>query len=193
MVSELRIYFEGDARLRPGFHKFLSQIVQTARARQCRVDLIATGGTPVADFHAALIAHPNAFNVLVLDSDGPIDGSLADLYRSKKLDPKLQDSVFWMVQLMESWFLADIGALKAYYRDGFIESAVTGNPAVEEILNADVYARLKRATKETKRGEYHKTKHAADLLARIDPSRVRSAAPNCDRMFPIILEKLAEN
>ena len=193
MVSELRIYFEGDARLRPGFHKFLSQIVQAARARQCRVDLIATGGTPVADFHAALTAHPDAFNVLLLDSDCPILGLLGDLCRSKKLDPRLQDSVFWMVQVMESWFLADTAALKAYYGDGFQENAVTGNPEVEKILKAGVYSKLKIATKNTRPGQYHKTKHAPALLAAIDVGLVRAAAPNCDRMFRIILGKLAEN
>ena len=94
---------------------------------------------------------------------------------------------------MESWFLADMNSLKVYYGNGFQESALKGNPAVEQILKADVYSRLKRATRETKRGEYHKTKHAPDLLAKIEPSRVRTAAPNCERMFRIILEKLAEN
>ena len=193
MVTELRIYFEGDARLRPGFHKFLSQIVQTAMARQCRVDLIATGGTPAADFHAALTAHPNAFNVLVLDSDGPIDDSLADLCLSKKLDPKLQDSVFWMVPVMESWFLADIRSLKTFYGNGFKENALTGNPSVEEILKVDVYSKLKRATKDTKRGEYHKTKHAPALLSAVDVRLVRAAAPNCERLFRIMLGRLDES
>jgi len=193
MVTELRIYFEGDTRLRPGFHKFLSQIVQGARARQCRADLIATGSTPVADFHAALTAHPDAFNALLLDSDGPIDGSLANLCRSKKLEPTHEGLVFWMVQLMESWFLPHIDGLKAIYGKGFQEAVLKGNPNVEEIHKADVLSRLKKATKDTKRGEYHKTKHAPYILAAIDVSLVRSAAPNCERMFRIILERLAEN
>ena len=55
MVKGLRIYFEGDNQLRPGFRKFLRQIVQAATAQQRRVDFIATGGTPVADYHDALI------------------------------------------------------------------------------------------------------------------------------------------
>ena len=193
MVTELRIYFEGDNQLRPGFHGFLREIKDAAGRQRCRFQLVEAKGTPVQDFRDALSTHPDAWNVLMLDSDGPIDGSLADLCRSKKLDPKLQDSVFWMVQVMESWFLADIAALKAYYGDSFQENAVKGNPEVEKILKTDVYSKLKRATKNAKPGEYHKTKHAPALLAAIDVNLVRSAAPNCDRMFRIILGKLAEN
>jgi hypothetical protein len=40
-------------------------------------------------------------------------------------------------------------------------------------------------------GEYHKTKHAPNLLAIIDPALVRNAAPNCDRMFRLILDALS--
>ena len=101
--------------------------------------------------------------------------------------------MFWMVEVMESWFLADVAALKVYYGDSFQENVVRGNPEVEKILRTDVYSRLKRATKNTKPGEYHKTKHAPALLAAIDVSLVRAAAPNCERMFRIMLGKLAEN
>ena len=193
MVTELRIYFEGDARLRPGFHKFLSQIVQAARARRCCVDLIATGGTPVQDFRDGLRTHQNAWNILLLDSDMPFNGSLVELCHSKSLDPSREASVFWMVQIMESWFLADLAALRAYYGNSLQEEDLRGNPRVEDRPKEDVYYGLKSATQETKRGEYHKTKHAPSLLAAVEVSLVRAAAPNCDRMFRIILGKLAEN
>ena len=55
--------------------------------------------------------------------------------------------MFWMVEVMESWFLADVAALKVYYGDSFQENVVRGNPEVEKILRTDVYSRLKRATK----------------------------------------------
>lgn len=193
MVTELRIYFEGDNQLRPGFHGFLREIKAAAGRRRCRFQLIEAKGTPVQDFRDALSTHPDAWNVLMLDSDAPIDDSLADLCRRKKLDSAHEGSVFWMVVVMEAWFLADVATLKAYYGDGFQENAVTGNPEVEKILKADVYSKLKIATKNTKPGQYHKTKHAPALLAAIDVGLVRAAAPNCDRMFRIILGKLAES
>lgn len=193
MVTELRIYFEGDNQLRPGFHGFLKEIKATAGKKRCRFQLVEAKGTPVQDFRDALKTHPDAWNVLVMDSEGPVDGSPADLCRSKRLDPLHESSVFWMVEVMESWFLADIAALKAYYGDRFQENALRGNPEVEKIPKMDVYSGLKRATKNTKPGEYHKTKHAPALLAAIDVSLVRAAAPNCDRMFRIIMSRLAEN
>jgi len=57
-----------------------------------------------------------------------------------------------------------------------------GNPNVEQIPKADVLTRLKKATSETKSGEYHKIKHAPKLL--------QEFAPNCDRMFRLILAAL---
>ena len=91
---------------------------------------------------------------------------------------------------MESWFLADIDALKRFYDDGFQESALEGNPKVEEIQKADVLKRLKKATSGTKSGEYQKN-HAFKLLGQVDPLKVRNAAPNCERLFTVILARLA--
>jgi hypothetical protein len=193
MVTELRIYFEGDALLRPGFHSFLSEIVDEARNKKWKLDLIATDGTPAQDFRDALKTHKNAWNILLLDGDVPFNGSRVDLCRSKNLDPAHEASVFWMVQIMESWFLADIDALRAYYGNGLQEKNLKGNPTVENRPKDDVYSGLTSATKGTKRGEYHKTKHAPALLAAIDVSLVRAAALNCDRMFRIIMSRLAEN
>lgn len=129
---------------------------------------------------------------MLLDSDAPHNGSHADLCRSKAIDPAHEGSVFWMVEIMEAWFLADIERLNQYYGAGFREDALRGNPEVERISKTDVLSRLKRATQATKPGEYHKTKHAPDLLATINASLVRQAAPNCNRLFKLVLAKLSE-
>jgi len=191
MVTELRIYFEGDRKLKPGFHEFFKEIREIARSKRCRFQTIATGGTPLQDFQDGLASNPEAWNVLLLDSDMPMDVSHADLCRRKRIDTSHEGSVFWMVQIMESWFLGDVDALKRYYGAGFDENVLKGSPRIEEIRKADVLSRLKRATKATKPGEYHKTKHAPDLLATIEPNLVRGAAPNCERMFRVILTALA--
>jgi hypothetical protein len=65
MVSELRIYFEGDARLKPGFHKFFREIVEAARVRKCVLRLIDVKGTPVQEYSYGLKANPEAWNVLL--------------------------------------------------------------------------------------------------------------------------------
>jgi len=192
MVNELRIYFEGDSKLRSGFNEFFSTIRDAARDTRCPFHLIAAGGTPIEDFNDALSTHRDAWNVLVLDSDRAADCSLEELCRAKAIDPRYRDRIFWMVQIMESWFLADVDCLKQYYGSDFNKTAVAGNPRVEDVPKRDVLDRLKGATKATKPGEYHKTKHAPQILATLNPTIVRTAAPNCERLFRILDAKLSE-
>jgi hypothetical protein len=88
-----------------------------------------------------------------------------------------------MVQVMETWFLADRQTLRDYYGQGFMENRLPGNTDVEQIPKDDVESRLAAATEPTKKGKYHKTRHAPDLLAMIDVSKLRSVSPACDRLF----------
>jgi len=181
MVTKLRIYFEGDDGLRSGFRQFLSEIAAVTRSKRCHFDLIATDGTPVEDFRDALKTHGDAWNVLLLDREDQQEFQL----RKKSLEGCDSESIFWMVQIMESWFLADLDALKAVFK-GLNEAAVRGNPNVEEIPKADVLERMDKAAN----GEYHKVKHGVKLLGLIAPEKVRKAAPTCDRMFRLILARL---
>jgi len=186
-VNELRIYFEGDDRLRPGIRLFFTGIAEAASRKGWHfAPPVATYGRPVQAFRIALRAHADAWNVLLLDYEDPDEAEI----RKKHLGGCDQDSVFWMVQVMDSWFLADIDALKSFYDGGFQESALKGNPNVEEIPKADVLGRLENATRATKAGKYQKN-HAFKLLGLIDPTKVRSVAPNCERMFRVILAGLS--
>ena len=69
MVTELRIYFEGDRALRPGFHAFFKEIVELARSKRCNFYLVDANATPIQDFRDALRTHPNAWSVLLLDRE----------------------------------------------------------------------------------------------------------------------------
>ena len=185
-MTEIRIYFEGDSALRPGLDALLGEIKSRARAKLVLFQLIACGGTPVSDFLTALKKHRESWNILLKDSEGPDEGQLKV---PPGTDPK---SVFWMVQLMEAWFLADPEALAEYYDQDFKAAALRANPKVEEISKDDVLACLKDATKGTQKGSYHKTKHAPAILERISPDKVKKAAPNCQRLFREVLAKLDE-
>jgi len=187
MVSEIRIYYEGDPKLREGFRTFFAALFDAARRLRWRMSLIAGGATPVEDFKHALEKRPAAWNFLLKDSDGPDNGHL---FSTLSLDRSLEDSVFWMVQIMEAWFLADVEGLKPYYGQGLHEVALRGNPKVEEIPKEDVYKRLKNATRATSKGAYDETGHAPGLLRFIDPERVQQASPNCRRIFDTILARL---
>jgi hypothetical protein len=90
-----------------------------------------------------------------------------------------------MVQCMESWFIADREALKAFFGKGFNENALPSaqNP-IELIDKAQVYKALADATKscETKK-QYGKGEHSFKILARIDPAKVTDASPWADRFI----------
>jgi len=178
LVNEVRIYFEGDGALRPGFSQFLAEIKKAARDRGIGFHLIAGGATAEKDYHTALRKRRDAWNVLLRDSEGsepPKSGS---------------DDHFWMVQLMEAWFLADPEALSAYYGDDFNGNALKKKPQIEEIPKGDVLDCLREASKKTLKGRYHKTKHAPEILERIDPLKVRKAAPHCENLFRRLLTGL---
>ncbi len=198
MVTELRVYFEGHRALRPGFHRFFRQIVQAAREHRCRVELIACRAKAVSDFTKALQAHPNAWNILLIDGEGPDDGKLYQrlMQRSDWQPPsasaELRPSVYWMVQVMEAWFLADVGALESYYGRGFRKAALGAGSAVEAVPKERAFSRLKEATTGTAKGAYHKTKHAPAIPASINPEKVQQAAPNCKRLFDTVAAKLAD-
>src|SRR5579862_4407857 len=156
---EIRIYFEGNKALRSGFEAFFSELRATARAAASTLKFIAARNG-LQDFRKAQRTHPEAFNILLKDSEGPVT-------------TQRPTDTFWMVELMEAWFLADGDTLADYYRHGFRRSAIGDTANVERVPKAEVLDRLQRATIETSKGAYHKVKHAPFLLERLDRDRVR--------------------
>jgi Domain of unknown function (DUF4276) len=187
VVTELRIHFEGDQRLREGFRTFLKEVLESARSKRIKFELVATGGKPSQFLAKAFRAHPNACNILLLDSDGPVT---PDLKVERGVDGFPVDQVFWMVQVMETWFLADRESVANYYGEAFNSRALPGHRDVEEVSKRDVISSLKRASRDSRKGQYHKTAHAPQLLAVINPAKVQAAAPNCERLFSELLKKL---
>jgi hypothetical protein len=197
VVTEIRIYYEGDGRLKPGFSQFFNQLRTRAEARRCRFQLITggSGSTACRDFSLALETHPDAWNILLKDSEGPHSGNLSEsLCREQGWDKSRRESIFWMVEMMESWFHADKDALREFYGPNFKRNALKANPKVEEIRKVDLVKGLKKATKDTQKGDYvdNKTSHGPKLLAAIDPEKVQTAAPNCGKLFAAVLAKLDE-
>ena len=170
MVSAIRIYFEGDARLRPGFHSFLSSIVEMARTHKISINLIACESTPIEDFMKAIEAHPDASNFLLIDTEGPDDGKLLinikahDHWNPPNGMVVSDNQIHFMTQIMESWFLSDKEALDKFYGKDFRTNKLPDNPEVEKVSKEDVLNTLKAATRERKKGAYHKTRHAPELL-----------------------------
>jgi Domain of unknown function (DUF4276) len=196
MCTEIRIYFEGDRSLKPGFDAFFAEIKNRAGKRHCNFHLIAgsSGETACRYFGLALGTTPDAWNILLRDSEGPADAnSSAALCNRHGWDESHADSIFWMVEMMEAWFHADRGALRKFYGAAFKENALAKNPKVEQIPKKDLEEGLSEATKNTGKGDYsdNKTSHGPALLGKLDPELVRKAAPNCQRLFEAVLTRLA--
>ncbi len=145
---------------------------------------MAVDGDPVGKYFIALRKHPDAFNILLLDAEQPLDGTGQ---RQQQLAEFQNEQIFWMAELMEAWFLADRQTLKEYCDDEhFHESSLPRNREVERIPKRDVIAGLKNATRNTRKGSYHKTKHAPKILEMIDPRKVATSALQCRRLFEVL-------
>lgn len=196
MVSEIRIYFEGGGegkagktRLREGFHAFFQEVIALARAGRVKFQLVACGRRSNAyrNFCNAIQDYPGAFNVLLVDSEGAVDEGPWDHLR--RCDgwsrPKSVEDhhCHLMVQIMEAWFVADLKTLSTYYGQRFNPNPIPNNPDVEQIPKNTLESSLKAATQNTQKGEYHKIRHASDILELLDTETVRSAAKHCHRLF----------
>lgn len=202
MVREIRIYVEGGgdgkntkALIRQGFSSFLKDIVQIARSKRIRWQLIICGsrGNAFSDFMTALETHPSAFNVLLVDSEEPVKTKPWEhlKHRDNWDSPGVDDThCHLMVQVMESWFVADIDALRRFYGQGFKENSIPRNLKVEDINKEALGSALKGATKDTSKGEYDKIQHGSKLLEQIDVAKVRKAAYYCDRLFTTLAQKM---
>jgi Domain of unknown function (DUF4276) len=202
MVSEIRIYVEGGgggsqtkAAVREGFHRFLRDIVQAARNQHVRWQLVACGPRQATfeNFRLALNTHPEAFNVLLVDSESPVNHDPTEHLRSREnwnLPDISADHYHLMVQMMEAWLVADHDALSKFYGQGFNANALPRNPNVQQIGKPDLEAALKQATRRTVKGEYHKIHHGPKILSQLDVAKVRRAATHCDRLFMTLTDRI---
>ena len=205
MVKEVRIYIEGggDGKntkqlLRGGFSIFFNELVQAARSKQIKWNIILCGSRNNAfrDFKNALAAHPNAFIILLVDSEAPVKQPPWEHLKSRDNwdSPGVDDThCYLMVQAMEAWFMADIDTLKNFYGQGFKDNAIPKNRNVEMIEKDLLEPSLKAATRDTKsKGEYQKIQHASKLLEMLDVGKVRKASSECDRIFTTLTELMEQ-
>jgi len=91
-----------------------------------------------------------------------------------------------MVQMMEAWFYADQQTLQGYFGAHFRINALSGRPQIEDISKVDLLRGLTQATRDCNKGEYSKGRHSFQLLALIDPLKVRSASPRASRFLDVL-------
>lgn len=98
------------------------------------------------------------------------------------------DDCHLMVQCMESWFIADWGAVSGYFGKEFKDAAkpsqFSENLSKDAVLNT-----LKKATQDCKKGKYNKGVHSFKLLALISPDRLQESSPWAKRFIDEIVKR----
>lgn len=184
----IRVYFEGDQVLKPGFSAFFKKHLDGKRS----IKLIAGGATPVRDFLIGVNRNPEDFNILLMDADVLKGNDYRKAVKQRKdWNPRNgqlidDEQLNFMVQLMESWFYADKEMMSDFYGKGFFKGKLKRTRNIERITKQDVENGLKAATIKTTKGEYHKTQHAPKLLERLDPVKVAEASPHCKQLLTTI-------
>lgn len=137
--------------------------------------------------------------LLLVDSEAPVasPADSAEVWKHvysregdkwTKPDNATEEHLHFMVECMETWFMADKSKVAAYYDKGFKQNALPQNTTIEEISKSDLYDGLKRATKDTKKGSYSKGGHSFEILSMIDAHEVVKNSPYASRLHKTLQE-----
>lgn len=188
------LYIEGGgdnrrlgAEFRQGWKAFL-----TNAGLPARMPKVVRGGTRQQTFNRFVTAlgdsQGGTFPILLVDSEGPVSAAhsvwqhLHTHDRWKKPAAAGDDQAFLMVQVLESWLLADRNALQKYFGERFKANAIRQWPRLEEVPKETVFDVLENATARCPK-PYSKGRVASELLARIDPGLVQRACPHAKSLL----------
>ena len=172
------LYIEGGgegkdlrARFREGWNKFFSSAGVGGRTKIVR----GAGRRQTFDRFATAVSDsaPGTVPFLLVDSEGPV----ASGYSAWQHLGAGDGQAFLMVQVMETWFLADRETLRDYFGVKFRENALKTWPDLEDVPKSTVLEALERATASCRK-PYSKGRVLFELLARVDPARVEAACPH---------------
>lgn len=200
-MVKITIYIEGggDTRrqqttCRRGFSDFFKKL-------NIKANIVACGGRQFAydDFCMKLKnIKNNEYCLLLVDSEAPIKEGMnvwQHVFLRKgdgweKPDKAIDKHLHFMVECMESWFMADKEALASYYGKNFNENALSKNTNIENISKQDLYNTLKISTKNTTKGSYSKGGHSFEILSKIDANKVINKSPSAKRLYKTLQELL---
>lgn len=193
-VVTISLYVEGggDSKqlttlCRRGFRK----LIERAGLRGAMPRIVACGSRQNAyERFSTALKDDYRIPMLLVDAEAPVTAAgpwehLRQQDGWRRPTGATTDHCHLMVQVMESWFLADTRALQLFYGPDFREKSLPANPNVEEIAKADILTGLARASRNTRKGSYtsHKGLHSFKILGEIRPSTVEAAAPHAKRLF----------
>ena len=129
--------------------------------------------------------------ILLVDSEGPVTAGNSTWQHLRNRDNWEQppgaanDSAYLMVQVMETWFLADRDALRRFFGPSLNENRFREWPNLEEVPKDTVLNTLEQATR-TCQKPYRKGRVSFDLLGQIDPQQVAAACPHTNDLLDFL-------
>ncbi len=148
------------------------------------------------DFRRKVEQDRETFAVLLVDSEDPVTEGASTWGHLQRRDGWTSsvniasDQVHLMVECMEAWFLADRQILIDHYGRDFRANSLPRNPNPEQISKRDLMDGLSRATRDTTKGEYHKTRYGFPILEKLDPAAVRARCPHADALLSLLAARL---
>lgn len=198
-MREIKVYVEGGGStrytkipFREGFDAFFLYLKDLAFEHDCSLTFVPCGGIEETfrNFDLALTNNSDLINMLLVDADGSVINNAS---------PKSHLSSRWhnsnatdkqchlMVQIMESWFFANIDVLYDFYGiDRNNNSPLDIYQNIQNIQNLDksiIRQTMLDISKCSSYGdyeEYGKVKQAVEILKELNLDIVREKASHCD-------------
>ena len=180
-MTGVSIFMEGGGKgvrrvlLRTGMDAFLRTAKAAARSKSLKWRLVACGPRNEAyrQFSEAASRGKGDLLFLLVDSEDELSTSprlhLVARDGWDRLEDVAEDRIQLMVRTMETWLIADVETLRSYYGSRFNGNSLPKRRDLEKVPKENVSSALARATQKTQKGEYHKIRHASDLLALVGP------------------------
>lgn len=187
---------ENKIRCREGVRKLIEKMGFSATERMPRLSACGGRGAAFDDFMTANAARKSGdYIAMLLDSEDPIVALEKTWSHLKvrdnwdKPDGAADDQVLFMTTSMETWIVADRGALKEHYGDKLRENALPPLDELESRPRHEVHDKLVKASRDCSNA-YCKGKRSFEVLAQLDPSVLKQYLPSFVRVDRILKQKL---
>jgi hypothetical protein len=195
-VVIFRIYAEGggegeylDSLFRRGWKLFFESAgLQGRLPRVVR----GKGRRRTFELFSTAVANPKRgeLPLLLVDSEGALQSGRSAWEHLEESDDQWQkppsagdDQAFLMVQVMETWFLADREMLRRFFGPNLRESHFRSWADLEAVPKATVLEVLRLATAACERKRYGKGKVSFEMLAELDAKKVAAACPHARELL----------
>jgi len=153
---------------------------------------VACGGRQAAydDFVTAVAANKSCvLPLLLVDSEGPVAPGQTAWQHLRVRDNWTKpagasdDQAFLMVQVMETWFLADSAALQRYAGPGYRGDRLSAWSSLEDVPKRTVFQALRGATAHCGGRRYAKGTRSFEILGMLNAGTVENACPHAKELL----------